>query len=258
MRRALPILLAVAAVLVPSAVAQADSTNLPGGTALSVEITSPADEAWWRPAPPRSAARPPSKPDRRSRTATIVYVLDISGSANDPASVDCNGVLVNDTVLDVREGRGRGGERRRPPNAASPVLNSGLATFNNVGTALDVDPGRRYTAAHGAGPEHRQRGCPAHCVERDELRAGRQRRERGTRRTGRRRRHETVVFFSDGSRHRRRHPAGDSPAGTDVRAFAIGAGTCGTGALSLNAGRRARRDPAVAARRSRTSPCSTT
>ena len=44
MRKAVAIFSAVAAVLVPSAVAQADSTNLPGGTTLSVEITSPADE----------------------------------------------------------------------------------------------------------------------------------------------------------------------------------------------------------------------
>ncbi len=209
MRKAVAILLAVAAVLVPSAVAQADSTNLPGGTALSVEITSPADEGVVAAGSTTIARhRVDRRGGRRSRTTTIAYVLDLSGSANDPANVDCNGDLGNDSILDVREGRGQRRSTRAAANAASPVLNSGVATFSGVGAALDVDPAGGTQLLTAPGPNIDIAVAPLAAGRRHQLRSRRHGRELGARPHRASAAKKTIVFISDGDDTRRWHPAG--------------------------------------------------
>ena len=161
---------------------------------------------------------------------TIAYVLDLSGSANDPANVDCTGDLVNDSILTC-EKSAVSAVNTAAASVASPVLNSGVATFSNVGAALDVDPAGGTQLLTAPGPNIDNAIAPLAAGGGTSYKAGVTAANSVLSAPGAAAK-KTMVFFSDGN-----DTAGgilqpsDIPAGTVVRAFAIGSGTCASGTL---------------------------
>src|SRR5687768_7330121 len=124
--------------------------NLPGGTPISVEITAPSDGAV--------KVFPPGSIDLEGtasvgmgaivKDTTVVYILDISGSMNTNAGVDCNGDAVTDTRLVCAQAA------VRRANTAAKAANSsvdltGLGSFEGsatcISTAYDVNLGAAGT-----------------------------------------------------------------------------------------------------------------
>jgi von Willebrand factor type A domain len=87
--------------LVGGAAADVENGNLPGGTAISVEIVSPADGAVFQlgdPVPVNGKAEVAK--GVAIQDTTVVFVIDRSGSMGADAGVDCDGVAGNETRLE--------------------------------------------------------------------------------------------------------------------------------------------------------------
>src|SRR5262245_10965565 len=119
--------------------AGADSSTLPGGTSISVDITSPASGAVLATGATTVTGTASVGAAPAVKNTTIVYALDTSASTNDSSGVDCDGNGSADTVL-ACEKASVSHVNTAAAAATSPVANSGVARFNNTGTALDVDP----------------------------------------------------------------------------------------------------------------------
>jgi hypothetical protein len=134
-------------ILVFVSVANAFSSgNLPGGTAISVNITSPLD-GEWNILPPGDTTIDITVDGDASvgqgavvKDTTVVYVMDNSGSMNAIAGVDCDGIPGFDTRLTCEK------EAVEAANTAAAAAQSsvdltGLASFHSFATAHDVDLG---------------------------------------------------------------------------------------------------------------------
>jgi hypothetical protein len=230
MRRiALTIVLASAVAATP---ALAENTTLPGGTSLSVTIDSPANGAVLGStfAVSGTAAVGAGTP---VKDTSLVYAVDVSGSANDPSGVNCDGVGGNDSVLTCE----KAAVNRVNTEAAlttSPIADSGVVRFNNTATALDVDPAAGVQLLTGPGPNITNAVTP--------LTAG-----GGTSFVAALNAANQVlgvsqqpvkilVFLSDGvDTAGGTLPSFPDPDDTIVFAFAIGGAGCGGGNPSLNA-----------------------
>ena len=224
---------AICASLLVAAPALADSGSLPGGTSISAEITSPASGAILQAGATTVSGTAAVGAAPALKNNTVVYVVDVSGSTADSAGVDCDGVAGNDSTLTC-EKAAVSSVNAQATGALSPVLNSGIVKFSDVGRALDVDPAAGTPGAHRARAEHRRRGrrrwrpaaapsyvagvTAANTVLSDAAAAST----------------KTLVFLSDGA-----DTSGGTlpavPSGTTVRAFAIGAGSCTTGPIPMSA-----------------------
>src|SRR4051812_27640287 len=83
-----------ALILVGGAAADVENGNLPGGTAISVAITAPADGTVFQlgdPVPINGTAAVGT--GVTVKDTTVIFVIDRSGSMGDSAGVDCDGVL---------------------------------------------------------------------------------------------------------------------------------------------------------------------
>jgi trimeric autotransporter adhesin len=91
---------AAALVVAGEAAADVENGNLPGGTAISVGITSPADATVFQLGDPvpingtASVAKGVTVKD-----TTVIFVIDRSGSMGQSAGVDCDGVAGDDSRL---------------------------------------------------------------------------------------------------------------------------------------------------------------
>jgi hypothetical protein len=90
-----------ALVLVGGAAADIENGNLPGGTAISVGIVSPADGAVFQLGDPVPISGTASVATGVAiQDTTVVFVIDRSGSMAVDAGVDCDGVAGNETRLE--------------------------------------------------------------------------------------------------------------------------------------------------------------
>ncbi len=209
------LLAALFGALVPAA--GADSGMLPGGTEISVEIASPVADDLVAADDLVITGEASIGMGAAAKDTSLVYILDVSGSTADSAGVDCDGDGIADTILACEK------EAVSRVNAAaalanSPILNSGLGVFNSRSSVLQylTAPGDAIEAALGNVPSPRggtdfgEGLSAANSI----LTAGPAGGEK------------IVVFLTDGV------GSGSSalPAGTVVKAFAIGAATC-SGAL---------------------------
>src|SRR5262245_18605682 len=83
-----------------AAAADVENGNLPGGTAITVGITSPADGAVFQlgdPVPISGTATVAT--GVAIQDTTVVFVIDRSGSMAADSGVDCDGVAGNETRL---------------------------------------------------------------------------------------------------------------------------------------------------------------
>lgn len=120
--------------------------NLPGGTAISVDITAPSNGAV--------KVFPPGSIDLEGtasvaegtlvKDTTVVYIMDLSGSMSANSRVDCNGIPGNDTRL-VCEKEAVKAANTTAKAANSSVDQTGLGSFAGssvcISTAHDVDLG---------------------------------------------------------------------------------------------------------------------
>jgi hypothetical protein len=220
----------VAAAAVATTPAFAVDTTLPGGTRLSVTIDSPANGAIVESSAPIPLTGKASIGG--AKDTTVVYTVDVSASVARLTSVNCDGVAGKDTVLACEKAAVKA-VNAQAAAPTSPVANSGLVSFNNVGTAFDFD----------SGPAVQRLTAPGSAIELavSGLKAG-----GGTSFAAALNATKTVltsagvkpvkivVFLSDGA-DTAHAPLPLLPAGTIVKAFAIGTGTCSTGSPSLNA-----------------------
>jgi trimeric autotransporter adhesin len=92
---------AAAFVLAGGAAADVENGNLPGGTAITVGITSPADGAVFQLGDPVPISGTASVATGVAiQDTTVVFVIDRSGSMGLDAGVDCDGVAGNETRLE--------------------------------------------------------------------------------------------------------------------------------------------------------------
>jgi trimeric autotransporter adhesin len=230
MRKALFVLATSAAMVVSTMVpVAADTGSLPGGTSLSAEIASPAADAIVPVGALTVSGTAAVGAAPALKNATVVYALDVSGSAANPAGVDCDGGGL-DTILQCEKAA------VATVNAAaaaptSPVLNSGVVAFSNTATARDVDPAAGTQLLSAPGPNITNAVAPltagggtsfvaAVTAANSVLTAPGATANR------------TLVFLSDGLDTSGGSPPA-LPAGTIVRAFAIGGSNCNAGTLTL-------------------------
>mgnify|MGYP002622233927 CR=1 FL=1 len=191
--------------------AGADTGTLPGGTALSVDIDSPDDLVAGEIVLSGEAS---VGMGAAVKDTSLVYILDVSGSTGGLAGVDCdNNAATADTILSCeKEAVLRVNDEAASAN--SPVLNSGVGTFNNSGSVVQAltAPGASIEAAvnsintssggtnFGAGLSAANTILSAPSVAGEKI----------------------VVFLTDGA------GSGTSalPAGTIVKAFAIAGAGC--------------------------------
>jgi trimeric autotransporter adhesin len=214
----------------------AGAETLPGGTSLTVDIATPVTGASVVAGTLPITGTASIGEGAAAKDTTIVYVIDVSGSTNDSAGVNCDANPGNDSILRCEK------EAVKAVNAAaalptSPVLNSGIVAFSGAGTtaAYDFDPGLPVqllvppgaaidTAVESLGTSSGTSFVAAINAAMAVLAAS-----TAT--------HKTVVFLSDGD-----DTVGGSLPGagslnpTVVRAFAVGTGaSCSSGTPSLNA-----------------------
>jgi hypothetical protein len=220
----------VAGAALATAPAFALEAALPGGTPLSVTITSPENGAIVE----SSAAIPLTGTASigGAKDTTVAYTVDVSSSVARLSNVNCDGIAGRDTVLTCEKAAVRA-VNTQAASSSSPVANSGLVSFNTVGTAFDFDPG----------PAVQRLAAPGGAIESalTTLRAG-----GGTSFAAALNATKTVltsagvkpvkivVFVSDGA-DTVHAPLPSLPAGTVVKAFAIGGSGCSKGNPSLNA-----------------------
>jgi hypothetical protein len=129
----------------------ADTATLPGGTSLSVDITSPTEGAVLAPGAVTVTGTASVAAATPQKNSTVVYAIDTSGSTGDSSGVDCDGVAGADTTL-ACEQAAVDHVNTIAAGATSPVKNSGVAVFNGNATALDVDPAAGTQLLTNPGP----------------------------------------------------------------------------------------------------------
>ena len=130
--------LAVAAACLSATPAAADQATLPGGTAIAVDIEAPSNGGYVATGAVEvsgtaSVAEGVAAPD-----VTVVYVLDVSLSTAFTAGANCDGASGNDSILkcEIAAVKSVNADAKL---SGSPVLNSGVVTFNTTATIRDVN-----------------------------------------------------------------------------------------------------------------------
>lgn len=136
MKRLLTVLVTILGVVATLTVpAAGEEGSLPGGTSISVDVDDPVDGAFVEQGEDlvvsgtASVGEVVTTPD-----TTIVYVLDVSGSMNDSAGVDCDGTAGDDTRLTCQR------EAALQVHGAvfDSLQNAAVVTFNS---SASVNPG---------------------------------------------------------------------------------------------------------------------
>lgn len=160
-RLAIPTVLFLVFVSVP-ALASESASLLPNGTPIDVTLDSPADGTEYVVASPSGTVdvtvEGTASVGFGDGGTTVVYVLDVSGSVNDPAGGDCGGDLngdgTPDTILDCQI---QGIMALNQAAISSGAVNEvGLAAYGRQGAVADMAPdaGPQTTTLPGAGPGH--------------------------------------------------------------------------------------------------------
>jgi hypothetical protein len=151
------VLIALAAFSIQLAAAKT-SGNLPGGSSIEVDNTSPADGAQLL-IPIGDTTLDILDEGTASvgagvviKDTTVVYVLDQSGSMTLGAGVDCTGDAVNDT-RDTCAQEGIAGANDAAADPFSAVGLTGIASYATAGASHDVDLGAGGTQLLVA-PDH--------------------------------------------------------------------------------------------------------
>ncbi len=209
------------ALLISMTAAGADVGSLPGGTSISVDITTPAAGGFGEAAGVTLSGEASIGMGAAVKDTSVVYILDVSGSTNGSANVDCDGDEVDDSILDCEK------EAVSVVNADassmnSPVLNSGLGVFQSFGTVIQglTAPGLAIETALGAvPPPGGGTSFGAGLSAANSILT-----------TGPAAANKIVVFLTDGA------GTGSSPlpAGTVVKAFAFGAATCSGNLVAIS------------------------
>jgi hypothetical protein len=232
MRKFVVTLVACAAAFSTAVPASADSGTLPGGTSISVEIDSPAAGASVAAGTVAVSGTAQVGAAPAVKNTTLVYALDVSGSAANSAGVDCDGVSGNDTILQC-EKSAIARVNTEAATATSPVLNSGVARFDSTGVALDVDPAAGTQLLTAPGANITNAIAPLTASGGTSFVAGVTASNSALTAPGVAA-NRTLVFLSDGL-----DTAGGTlpavPTGTIVRTFAIGGANCAAGTLTLDA-----------------------
>jgi hypothetical protein len=203
----------------------ADTATLPGGTSLSVDITSPTEGAVLAPGAVTVTGTASVAAAAPQKNSTIVYAIDNSGSTGDSSGFDCDGVAGADSVL-ACEVASVDHVNTLAAGATSPVKNSGVAVFNGFGVALDVDPAAGTQHLTDPGPNISNAISNLTPFDGTSFVAGLTTantilNDPAAQAT------KTLVFLSDGI-DANGGTLPDVPAGTVVRAFAIGGANCGS------------------------------
>ncbi len=136
--------LPAAAMLVAFSVGVASAFHqvlLPGGTPLTVDNTSPVNgDEFNVPGTTIDITDAGQATIGAGVPVTAVYTVDVSGSMNVDAGVDCTGDAVNDTRLECAQA-GVSSANEGAANSASPIQLTGLASFGDGGSTHDVDLG---------------------------------------------------------------------------------------------------------------------
>jgi uncharacterized repeat protein (TIGR01451 family) len=118
---------------------------------LSVTITSPTENATVPAGTLNVTGTAAVGAGAAVKNQTIAYVVDVSGSTGSSSGVDCTGDNVADTTLTCEKAAVKS-VNAEAALTNSPVLNSGIAKFNDSGTALDVDPAAGTQLLTAPGP----------------------------------------------------------------------------------------------------------
>jgi hypothetical protein len=210
----------------------ADTATLPGGTSISVDITSPADGAIVQSGALTVTGTAAIGAGTARKNQTLVYAIDTSGSTGSSSNVDCNGVAGNDSILEC-EKASINHVNAIATGASSPVANSGVAAFNGTGTVLDVDPAAGAQALTAPGPNVSNAIASLTPFDGTSFVAGLTAANTILNNAAAKPM-KTLVFLSDGL-DTSQAPLPAVSAGTVVRAFAIGSATCSSGTKPLNA-----------------------
>jgi prepilin-type processing-associated H-X9-DG protein len=236
MKRNLLILavVSVLAMVVGMLPAIATDGNLPGGTSISVTIDNPADGTEFV-IPVGDTTLDIGNVDGTAavgegtpiKDTTVVYAIDVSGSAGLTAGVDCDGIVGNDTVLTC-EKEGVYAANAAAADANSAILNSGVVAFRGTAAALGVPvallsiPGPNIDAAvaflaPGGGTNYSDAIAKANIVFADGAVAT----------------NKVLIFITDGIDGFGAPPL---PLGTVVSSFAVGTGSsCSASLLAVTA-----------------------
>lgn len=158
-RLAIPTVLFLVFVSVPALASESAST-LPDGTPIDVTLDVPADGTEYVVASPTGTVdvtvEGTASVGFGNADTTLVYVLDVSGSVNDPSGGDCGGDLNGDgltnTILDCQiQGIMALNEAAISSDAIGEV---GLVAYGRLGAVADMAPdaGAQPTVAPQAGP----------------------------------------------------------------------------------------------------------
>jgi len=148
MKRGIPLvsLIVLSIVALSFNMAWATECNLPGGTALDIFIDQPTSSSEFE-IPIGETDVDVNVEGEASvgegvviKDTTVVYVMDVSGSMNTLAGVDCDGVSGNDTRL-VCEQVAVSEANSAAADPKSAVGETGLASYAGGGTAHNVDLG---------------------------------------------------------------------------------------------------------------------
>lgn len=123
--------------LLPGMAAASTAGSLPGGTSIAVDNTAPVDgDILLMPEGETTVDVVDTGVatvggGSVAKNTTVVYVFDLSGSMNDTAGVDCDGIAGNDTRL-VCEKKALEAVNTAAQAPGSPIDQSGLASFRGV------------------------------------------------------------------------------------------------------------------------------
>ncbi|MEE6258830.1 choice-of-anchor P family protein [Plantactinospora sonchi] len=138
--------LTVAALVVATtgpAAAHPSNDNLPGGTSISVSITTPANGSVRPPGPVPVQGTASIGTGVPVANTALIYVLDVSGSTDDPTVTGCGGDQNGDgranRILDCEIAAAR--ELNNQAVATGTVGDVGVAVFAENAATADVTPG---------------------------------------------------------------------------------------------------------------------
>jgi hypothetical protein len=206
--------------MVGGAAADIENGNLPGGTAISVGIVSPADGAVFQlgdPVPINGTASVAT--GVTIQDTTVVFVIDRSGSMAADAGVDCDGVAGNETRLECVQAAVLAANTAAAA-AGSAVDLVGIVAFSDTASQL-------YFGAPGAAVVPVVNGLTAFggtCYS-----CGLDQATQMLNAPANTNSKNLIIFLSDGLNNtgadlKTYAPAPPFPAGTIVKAIAMGAG----------------------------------
>jgi hypothetical protein len=154
------VLASVATIVAMAVPANAVDGNLPGGTGISVVVTTPADGAVLPPGPVTVAGTASVGQARPVANTSITYVVDVSGSTTTPVTAGCSGDQNGDgaanQILDCEV------KAARALNAQAAGLGTvgqvGAVVFGAAAATADVQPAGGDQLITGPGSDDNTNG----------------------------------------------------------------------------------------------------